>query len=250
MIIDPHLPQTGPDAPVPTTAEALPDYTSALQSANPPRYSTLGASPPSQPVTYTFTPWTPSNPSSSSSSFPSEGYLLLIPRPFTHNLRQQPEPLYRISACINLNPFLPISYITQVHRPGPWDAETPGELVGKFELSLNQKRAILTFGDTTTRLSNVLSSVNGSSRHWTWTFNSINLRWDCRTNIDDGSPMCICYSHPTDHQLASFVPPSPEASPPLPPAVLTVFPRGHADDLFDHIVASALIVERKMTAAM
>ncbi|KAF5378171.1 hypothetical protein D9615_007585 [Tricholomella constricta] len=48
-------------------------------------------------------------------------------------------------------------------------------------------------------------------RHWTWTFNSINLRWDCRMNIDDGSPMCICYSHPTDHQLASFVPPSPEA---------------------------------------
>ncbi|KAF5368132.1 hypothetical protein D9615_010216 [Tricholomella constricta] len=60
-------------------------------------------------------------------------------------------------------------------------------------LSLNQKRAILTFEDTTTRLSNVLSSVNGSSRHWTWTFNSINLRWDCRTNIDDGSPIGTPY---------------------------------------------------------
>jgi hypothetical protein len=48
-------------------------------------------------------------------------------------------------------------------------------------------------------------------------------------------------------QLASFVPPSPDASPPLPAAVLTVFPDGHQDNLFDHIVLSALIVERKLT---
>ncbi|GLB42531.1 hypothetical protein LshimejAT787_1105460 [Lyophyllum shimeji] len=211
--------------------------------SQPPRY-TLGAAPPSQPITYTFTPWTPS-PSGS-----GDGHLLLVPQPLTRNPREPPAPVYRITASVNLDPFLPISCITQVHRPAPWDAEAPGELVGKFELSLNQQRAVLTMGDTTTRLLNVLSSIGGSLRHWKWTFNAVQLRWDCRTNLDDGSPMCICYALPSDHQLASFVPPSPEASPPLPPATLTVFPRGHEDDLLDHIVLSALVVERKMMAAM
>ena len=36
-----------------------------------------------------------------------------------------------------------------------------------------------------------------------------------------------------------------DASPPPPDATLTVFPNGH--ELFDHILISALIVERKMT---
>ncbi|KAF8069330.1 hypothetical protein FPV67DRAFT_1625514 [Lyophyllum atratum] len=235
-------------SPPTTAAEPLPDYSTALHSPNPPRY-TLGAARPSQPVTYRFTPWTASR-SSSTSSLPGEGHLLLIPQPFTRNPRDQPEPVYRISAYVNLDPFLPIAYVTQVYRSNTWESESPGEPVGEFELSLNHKRAILTMGDTTTRLKNVLSTVDGSPRHWKWIFDTTQLRWDCRNNLDDGSPVCICYSHPTDHQLASFVPPSPEASPPLPLATLTVFPRGHADDLLDHIVVSALVVERKMTAAM
>ena len=46
-------------------------------------------------------------------------------------------------------------------------------------------------------------------------------------------------------QLASFVPPPVDASPPLPDATLTVFPDGH--EYFDHILISALVVERKLT---
>ena len=46
-------------------------------------------------------------------------------------------------------------------------------------------------------------------------------------------------------QLASFVPPPIDASPPLPDATLTVFPDGH--EYFEHILISALVVERKLT---
>jgi hypothetical protein len=46
-------------------------------------------------------------------------------------------------------------------------------------------------------------------------------------------------------QLASFVPPPVDASPPIPAAVITVFPDGH--EFFDQILLSALVVERKWT---
>lgn len=46
-------------------------------------------------------------------------------------------------------------------------------------------------------------------------------------------------------QLASFVPPPIDGSPPLPDATLTVFPDGH--EYFDHILISSLVVERKLT---
>jgi len=48
-------------------------------------------------------------------------------------------------------------------------------------------------------------------------------------------------------QLATFVPPSLSSTLPLPAAVLTVFPYGH--DIFDHILVSALIIQRKLTAS-
>ena len=49
------------------------------------------------------------------------------------------------------------------------------------------------------------------------------------------------------NQVASFVPPPLDASPPLPAATLTVFPDGH--ELLDHLLVSALVVERKITLA-
>lgn len=48
------------------------------------------------------------------------------------------------------------------------------------------------------------------------------------------------------HQLASLVTPPLDASPPLPNATLTVFPDGHRHPLFDHIVLSSLVIERKL----
>jgi hypothetical protein len=43
-------------------------------------------------------------------------------------MEDEPEPRYHISVVMNLNPFLPISYVTQVHGAVP----TRG-LMGQFE---------------------------------------------------------------------------------------------------------------------
>ncbi|KAK0478336.1 hypothetical protein IW261DRAFT_221357 [Armillaria novae-zelandiae] len=67
-----------------------------------------------------------------------------------------------------------------------------------------------------------------SWRHWWWGFGNVSLRWDCRTVLEDGSFMCICYAADDSRN-----------------PVLTVFPDGH--QCFDHILISALIIERKMT---
>jgi hypothetical protein len=53
-----------------------------------------------------------------------------------------------------------------------------------------------------------------------------------------------CYTLQSPIQLASFVPPPLDAPPPFPEAVLTIFPDGH--ECFDHILLSALIMQRKI----
>jgi len=55
--------------------------------------------------------------------------------------------------------------------------------------------------------------------------------------------MCVCYNADSSDQVATFVPPPMDASPPGPAAMLTVFPNGWA--YFDEILISALVVERK-----
>ncbi|KAL1734094.1 hypothetical protein EV714DRAFT_245464 [Schizophyllum commune] len=189
---------------------------------------------PSVPVIYSFSEWEPStntmylNPPGSEDPFASDA----------------PAPLYKITVSINLDPMLPISYTTRLHRYG-----APGPPIGSFEVSLAQKRRIVTFGDASARLDNVLESMG--AQRWQWTIRGVRLRWDCRTRLDDGSPMCYCHiSHPPNHdvQLASFVPPPSLESPPLPLATLTVFPDGH--QYLDHIVLSALVVVRQMTAGL
>ncbi|KAH7908893.1 hypothetical protein BJ138DRAFT_303742 [Hygrophoropsis aurantiaca] len=211
---------------------------------------------PSQPMTYTFSEWMSDS-------------MLLMPPATADNL----SPLYRISAKLNLNPLAPLSYITTIQRGG----SSSGPVVGSFEyvlfklkmypaavglvlklyrISLNQKSAIVTLGDSATRLKNVLWSVDPSwirakpslQKLWRWSCGNTNLQWDCRRVLEDGSPMCVCYDGElsSDIQLASFVPPPIDASPPLPAATLTVFPDGH--QRFDHILMSALILERKRTA--
>ncbi|KAJ7280313.1 hypothetical protein C8J57DRAFT_1302248 [Mycena rebaudengoi] len=194
--------------------------------SQPPRYSRVRR--PQNPLSYTFT--VPSIADADSQCF-------MVPPQDADDQGQ-----YRIAVALNLNPFVPISYRTSVHRV---QAEDHQEwFIGEFELSLNHHRAILTIGDITTRLSNVLSSINNSPNHWTWRWDEIGLRWDCRSTLEDGSPMCICYTISTTTQLATFVPPPLDAPPPLPEPVLTVFPDGH--ECFDHILLSALIIERKL----
>ncbi|KAJ7902740.1 hypothetical protein B0H14DRAFT_2667475 [Mycena olivaceomarginata] len=190
----------------------------------PPRYSRVRR--PKNPLTYTFIP-PPSGGDPNS--------MLMVPPENAGDKAQ-----YRVAVTLNLNPFIPISYRTCVHRL-EGDHES---FIGDFELSLNHRRAIITIGDITTRLSNVLFTINSSPRHWTWRWDEIGLRWDCRTTLEDGSPMCICYTLQSPIQLASFVPPPLDAPPPFPEAVLTIFPDGH--ECFDHILLSALIMQRKI----
>ena len=68
---------------------------------------------PLNPVIYTFTGWAQG----------SDSILLIPPQE-----AESQQPLYRITVHLDLNPFLPVSYITNVFRCGVED----GELVGKF----------------------------------------------------------------------------------------------------------------------
>ncbi|KAF8166824.1 hypothetical protein BJ912DRAFT_1002044 [Pholiota molesta] len=195
--------------------EALPDYNAAVA-----------------PVTYTFSDW-------------AQSTMLLMPPRESLDKR----PLYRVTVELDLNPFLPVSYVTKVMRC----AGGASDLIGEFAFSLNQKRAVIRLADTATRLSNVIYSINSSPKHFNWVLGT-RLHWDCRKSLDDGSPLCIC-SLPgqpqqngtiaQDIQIASFVPPPIDASPPLPEATLTIFP--HAQKFMDEIVVSALVVERMLT---
>ncbi|CCM00633.1 uncharacterized protein FIBRA_02670 [Fibroporia radiculosa] len=225
MIIDPHD-VSDPFSDDLSAVEHLPDYASETatisSSSRPPRY--IHIERPTQPLIYSFVSWN------------SSSMMLVPPR----TIDPGRGAIYFISVKLDLKPFAPLSYITSVHR----GSDENGELVGEFELGITHTRATVTIGHYATRLKNVLQHDGRSSRKFTWRHGSIDLRWNCSTTLDDGSPMCIC-SDSASHQLASFVPPPLDASPPLPEATLTVFPDGHR--LFDHILLSALVVERKMT---
>ncbi|KAH9483328.1 hypothetical protein JR316_0005434 [Psilocybe cubensis] len=156
-------------------------------------------------------------------------------------------PLYRINVELDLNPFLPVSYVTKIIRYG---VNPPESLVAEFAIALNNKRAVLRMGDTSTRLSNVLYSVHKSPKHFNWIL-AHQLHWDCREVLRDGSPLCIDPSLPADSssnqsiKIAQFIPPPPDRSPPHPDATLTVYPTGH--QIMDEIIVSALVVERMLT---
>ncbi|KAG7450706.1 uncharacterized protein BT62DRAFT_1072741 [Guyanagaster necrorhizus] len=222
------------DRPPSSSSTILPDYATSeysdLENSRPPRYWTHER--PEHPVTYTFTNW-------------NSKTMLLIPPPNTGRASgSESLPSYTISVSLNLNPFLPISYVTSVHRVGSED----NLLLGEFELAINHSREILMMRGFNTRISNVLSNIQSSPRHWWWGLGGISLRWDCRTALEDGSFMCICYAADESRgQLATFIPPPIASSPPLPDPMLTVFPDGH--QFFDHILISALIIERKMTTS-
>nr|GAT50062.1 predicted protein [Mycena chlorophos] len=180
----------------------LPDYITSNRT-QPPRYSRVRK--PKNPLSYTFTMPDSENVGST---------VLMVPPPESDD-----QARYRVAVSLNLNPFIPICYRTTVHRV----LHGQESFIGDFELSLNHRRAIVSLGDVTTRLVNVLYSINSSPRHWTWRWDDIGLRWDCRNTLEDGSPMCICYTLASTTQLATFVPPPFDAPPPLPEAVCRVY---------------------------
>lgn len=189
-------------------------------SPRPPSY--MPPRRPPQPITYTFMSWNAS--------------LMLLMPPVSVGDRT---PVANIAVTLNLNPFAPLAYVTTVRRGGTTD----GALVGEFEIAVSHSRATVKMGNRWERVASVLSQ-RLNTRHWRWRLSGIEFFWDCTKKLDDGSPMCICLDS-RGSQLASFVPPPIDASPPLPDATLTVFPDGH--EYFDHILISSLIVERKLT---
>ncbi|KAF9478454.1 hypothetical protein BDN70DRAFT_879975 [Pholiota conissans] len=208
--------------------EILPDYNAAVSGG-----PSNQRRPTQAPVIYTFSDW-------------AKGTMLLMP-PRSESPEQR--PLYRITVELDLNPFLPVSYITKVMRC----TGDENDMVAEFAFSLNQKRAVIRLADTATRLSSVINNINSSPKHFNWVLGT-RLHWDCRTSLDDGSPLCICSlpgkpqrngTRAQDIQIASFVPPPIDASPPLPEATLTIFPHGH--EHMDEILVSALVVERMLT---
>ncbi|KAF9020325.1 hypothetical protein BDZ89DRAFT_1116410 [Hymenopellis radicata] len=206
-------------------------YLSVVNAPRPPRYWTHER--PAIPITYTFKNWN------------AETNTMMLTPPPDLDSSTPVAPSYRITISLNMNPFLPISYKTSIYRP-LGGSSTDETLLGQFEIAINYSRSVLTMGDISTRISNVLTQINFSSRHWLWNLHSVTLRWDCRTTLEDGTTMCICYStDASKSQLATFIPPPIQASPPLPDPVLTVFPDGH--EFFDHLLISCLIIERMLT---
>jgi len=67
---------------------------------------------PAQPLTYTFTDFV-------------SGTMLLMPPQTSADL----SPLYNIAVSLDLNPFVPLSYVTTIRR----GATQAGEVVGSFE---------------------------------------------------------------------------------------------------------------------
>ncbi|TDL25440.1 hypothetical protein BD410DRAFT_766063 [Rickenella mellea] len=172
---------------------------------------------------YTFTEWK------------SDSTLVMPPRTAL-DLR----PIYHISVGLNLAPFTQISYATTIRRGGT----AQGTFVGSFSLSVTDPLfGLINFENTSLRIDDVLFKGREESRRWRWHFGNVRLLWDCRTTLDDGSPHCVCYEMESVAQVATLVPPPLDAVPPLPTPTLTIFPDGHA--LFDHILLSALIIERK-----
>ncbi|KAI0078592.1 hypothetical protein K474DRAFT_884762 [Panus rudis PR-1116 ss-1] len=204
--------------------ETLPDYVSHVSSVpvSLSRAPTYTLPRPKQPIIYSFL------------HFNEDTVFLMPPR-----MPQvpSPTPLYHIQTRIKVDPFLPFMYHTVVRRGGDED----GELVGEFEVSPTHRRAIVTFGEYATRLSSIMTTFDKAKPTYRWKHRSVDIRWDCSTKLQDGSRMCICTSS-SQLQIANFVPPPIDGSPPLPDATLTVFPDGH--DIMDEIILSSLIIAR------
>lgn len=122
---------------------------------------------PAVPVTYTFAPWNGDT-----------NTMMLIPPANLVSSTSVPSS-YRIQLKLNMNPFLPISYVTSIYRIGVGVEDV---LLGEFEcappsdhaasaslrfifsrMAVNYSRAVITMGNYSTRISNVLKKINSSA---------------------------------------------------------------------------------------
>ncbi|KAF9458608.1 hypothetical protein BDZ94DRAFT_1173278, partial [Collybia nuda] len=149
-------------------------------------------------------------------------------------------PLYHVSVSLNVHPLQPPCYTTYIRRGGI----ELGEAIAQFKFSLDHRWGSLTMGGETTEISRIMSNVDSSTRHFKWDFNNVTMGWDCDATRADNSPVWIVPDTEMT-PIASYIPPPDMWNPQ--PAVLTVSPDGHKDNLLDHIFVSALIINRKLS---
>ncbi|CAL1698874.1 unnamed protein product [Somion occarium] len=151
-------------------------------------------------------------------------------------------PLYHISTYMNC--FIPSSYITVIRRG---DSEA-GDFVGQFEMGISVKKSTIMIGGKEKVTDAVLSkNQHKAVRTWLWRWHNdenTHLSWTY------DSPVKYCYRRakpgsPEPPLLASYTPPPlvPRDGRPSPAPSLKVYPDGQP--LFDHILVSALVIERK-----
>ncbi|OBZ65618.1 hypothetical protein A0H81_14425 [Grifola frondosa] len=157
--------------------------------------------------------------------------------------QHETSPYYHIS--VHTNCFIPSSYITVIRRGSNED----GDLIGSFEMGISEKKPTVKMGDRERVLDIVLFRAGSKSdRAWHWRWHS-DIRQHLCWRYD--SPVKYCYlrtqsGNPSGPILAAYTPPPlvPRADGfASPPASLKLYPEGQ--ELFDHILVSALVIERK-----
>ncbi|KAH9848738.1 hypothetical protein C2E23DRAFT_862395 [Lenzites betulinus] len=157
---------------------------------------------------------------------------------------------YHIMICMNC--FIPSSFITVIRR-----VHEKGEFVSSFEMGISTQKATVNMYGMENAMDAVLSRTGKKSddRIWQWRWDDkpgCILGWHRETPVRYvGLSACACYGldaagRPVGPVLAAFVvsAPTSNAHKDAPqPASLKVSPDGL--HVLDHIVTSALVVERK-----
>uniref|UniRef100_A0A8H8CHP4 Uncharacterized protein n=1 Tax=Psilocybe cubensis TaxID=181762 RepID=A0A8H8CHP4_PSICU len=144
----------------------------------------------------------------------------------------------RYTVNVNMNCFMPTSFVTRIFNMS--------NLIGEFEMGIinTEVSSKVRIGDKLFNIANILSK-NGGRDSGTWFWNPLAfgtkfcLKWDYSTRP------CTCSSTVGGMDvLATFTSPfglNEGSNPPM----LEVTPAGREENLFQHILISLLIVERK-----
>jgi len=213
-----------PPVPVPVlTLEYEPPPPERQPLWNPPGYN--ASRDPTVPVTYSF------------SRVSSSAMILIPPEDFPDS-----RPRYHIS--VNLNCFMPSSYITTIHR----GATENGQFVGDFEMGISKIPATVSFRGKETKIKDILkkSWVLADSGVWRWRcpgkektliwhWQSVPLSATCKVQARKGPAVIV----------AKFMPASRlrREGNPVDLSRLEILPEGQED--FDDILISVLIVQRE-----
>ncbi|KDR82371.1 hypothetical protein GALMADRAFT_206263 [Galerina marginata CBS 339.88] len=155
---------------------------------------------------------------------------------------EEHHPLYSIT--IQVNYFMPLSFITRVHR-------FPNDKIGEFEMGITTVPSTVKIGSHTELVSNILSKSGSrnslltaklvSQASWFWNPLVAGAKYCLKWEYDKRPCICRSTGYKEKPILAHFTSPfgfnsSSEV------ALLEVTPAGQ--ELFDHILMSLLIIEQ------